>query len=141
MTIVVDSSVVVAALADDGSDGRWAKSQLSSQRLVAPQHMSVEVASTLRRLSISGQISNEAATLAHGDLLELRLLTFGYRGFGSRVWELRGNLTAYDAWYVALAEKLGAPLVTLDRRLASAIGPLCEIRTPRPMDTLETGME
>jgi predicted nucleic acid-binding protein len=141
VTVVVDSSAVVAALIDQGSDGSWAKEQLTNRRLFAPQHLPAEVASVLRRSALFGQITTEAAALGHADLLDLRLNLFGYRGLGTRIWALRNNLTPYDAWYVALAEKLRAPLVTLDRRLASADGPLCKFITPRPPDTFETGME
>jgi predicted nucleic acid-binding protein len=130
VTLVVDSSVVVAALIDQGSDGDWAKRQLNGQRLVAPQHMPVEVAHVLRRSSLIGEISSDAASLGHHDLLQLRMTLIGYRGFGMRVWELRNNVSPYDAWYVALAETLEVPLLTLDRRLAAASGPQCEFRLP-----------
>ena len=63
--------------------------------------------------------------MAHHDLLGLRVELFAYEPFGPRAWELRGNLTTYDAWYVALAEDLGSPLATLDRRLSRAAGPRC----------------
>lgn len=141
MTLVVDSSAVVAALVDQGNDGAWARSQLIAERLVAPQHMPVEVANVVGRSALFGNVSSDAATLGHQDLLELRVMLFGYRGLGERVWELRDNLSAYDAWYVALAEQLGAPLVTLDRRMASASGPRCRFIVPRSADTIETGME
>jgi predicted nucleic acid-binding protein len=130
VTLVVDSSVIVAALVDQGSDGEWAKQQLTGQRLVAPQHMPVEVAHVLRRSSLIGEISSDAASLGHHDLLELRVVLFGYRGFGPRVWELRYNVRPYDAWYVALAESLEAPLLTLDRRMTATSGPRCEFRLP-----------
>ena len=141
MTLVVDSSVIAALLTDTGTDGTWARAQLSRERLAAPQHMPVEVTSVLRRLAGLGAVSHEAATLALDELLQLRVLAFGYRGFGKRVWELRENLVPYDAWYVALAEHLGAPLVTLDRRLTKAPGPRCEFRVPPGRDTIQTGME
>jgi predicted nucleic acid-binding protein len=130
VTLVVDSSVVAAALIDQGGDGDWAQRQLTRDRLVAPQHMPVEVAHVLRRSSLIGEISSDAASLGHHDLLQLRVTLFGYRGFGTRVWELRDNLGPYDAWYVALAESLEVPLLTLDRRLAAASGPRCEFLLP-----------
>lgn len=141
MTLVVDSSAVVAALVDQGADGAWAKTQLKAEPLVAPHQMPAEAANVLRRAQMFGQISSEAATLGHHDLLELRVTLFGYGGLADRVWELRANLSPYDAWYVALAELMGAPLVTLDRRLALATGPRCEFRVPPAADTIETGME
>jgi predicted nucleic acid-binding protein len=130
MTLVVDASAVLSALIDDGSDGSFTKRQMSGQRLMAPQHMPAEVANVLRRLVLAGRISTEAATLAHNDLLHLRFMVFGYRGLGERVWELRANVSPFDAWYVALAEALEAPLLTLDWRLAGASGPRCEFRLP-----------
>ena len=92
--------------------------------------MPVEVANILRRAAQTGDISTDVAALAHGDLLQLGVALFPYEPFGDRVWELRGNLTAYDAWYVAVAERLNAPLATLDGRLAGSAGPRCEFATP-----------
>jgi predicted nucleic acid-binding protein len=141
VTLVVDSSVVAAALVDSGPDGRWAKAQLTGQRLMAPHHMPAEVANVLRSAALHGDISMEAASLGHADLQDLRVELFGYRGLGQRAWELRANLTISEGCYVALAEGLGVPFVTLDRRLAVASGPRCEFRVPRAADTIETGME
>ncbi len=129
MTLVVDASAIVAALVDDGPDGRWAESVLTAE-LVAPQLLPVEVANVLRRLAAVGQLSDDMASLAHADLLDLRVQLLGYEPFADRVWELRANLSSYDAWYVAVAEALDVPLITLDQRLASAPGPKCPFRTP-----------
>lgn len=131
MTLVVDASAVVAALADAGSDGEWATAQLANGAdLAAPHLMPVEVANILRRAVLAGDVSADAATLAHDDLIQLRVALFPYEPHAPRVWELRENLTAFDAWYVALAETLDAPLLTLDRRLARATGPRCRFRLP-----------
>jgi len=131
MSLVVDAGVVVAALIDGGPDGQWAESILLSDQLAAPHLMPVEVANILRRAALSGEISEDSASLAHGDLLLLRVELFPYEPFGRRVWELRANVTAYDAWYVALAESLAVPMATLDHRLARASGPRCPFRSPR----------
>jgi predicted nucleic acid-binding protein len=72
------------------------------------------------------QLSEDSASLAYADLLTLRVELFGYYPLARRIWELRGNVTAYDAWYVALAEALDSPLATLDARLARAPGPQCQ---------------
>lgn len=141
MTLVVDASAVVAALVDDGRDGVWAKTELMESALIAPHVMPLEAANILRRSELSGRISSDSAVLAHGDLLDLRVALFAYEPFAPRVWELRHNLSSYDAWYVALAESFGVALATLDRRMARAVGPRCEFRLPRALDTLETGME
>jgi predicted nucleic acid-binding protein len=128
MTVVVDASVVVAGLVDSGRPGRWAEDLLATEALVAPELVLVESANVLRRAALAGQISDDVATLAHGDLTSLRIGLVSYEPFAGRIWELRGNLSAYDAWYVAVAEEVDAPLATLDRRLASATGPRCEFR-------------
>ena len=70
------------------------------------------------------------ATAAQRDLLRLNVRLYRFAPFAGRVWELRENLTVYDAWYVALAEVLEWPLVTLDRRLGRATGPLCKVVVP-----------
>lgn len=130
MTLVVDAGVVVAALVDSGPDGLWAESVLVQDVLAAPHLLPVEVANILRRAVLAGDLSADAAALAHEDLLLLRIDLFPYEPHGRRVWQLRNNVTAYDAWYVALAESLDAPLATLDRRLARAQGPTCAFRVP-----------
>jgi predicted nucleic acid-binding protein len=128
--LVVDASVMVAALIDAGPVGRWAESMLLSGPLAAPHLMPVEVAGVLRRAQLAGDISSDVASLAHSDLLSQRVELFPYSGFAPRAWELRENVTTYDAWYVALAEALGAELVTLDDRLRRASGPRCGFRGP-----------
>jgi len=129
VTLVIDASVVVAALIDNGPEGTWAEQMLSSDDLAAPHLMPVEAANILRLAARAGDISQDSASLAHGDLMALPVELFPYEPFASRVWELRMNVTAYDAWYVALAETLDSGLATLDRRLTLASGPRCEFRT------------
>jgi predicted nucleic acid-binding protein len=117
--------MVVAALVDSGADGRWAEALLASDSLAAPHLLTAEADNILRRSAAARVISAEQASVAHADLLGLRVELFPYAPFASRVWELRENVTCYDAWYVAIAEFLGAPLATLDARLAQAPGPRC----------------
>lgn len=128
--VVVDASVVVAALVDSGPDGGWAEQVLTSGSLAAPHLLLAEVANVVRRAALAGKITADAATLAHADLQALRVDLFPYEPFAGRIWELRGNVTCYDAWYVALAEYLGCPLATLDDRLARAPGLKCTIQLP-----------
>jgi predicted nucleic acid-binding protein len=130
MTTVVDASVVVAALVDRGERGAWAETLAISEWAVAPQLLPVEVANALRRLVAAGHVSDDAASLAHRDLLDLPMGLVGYASVADRVWELRRTVTAYDACYVALAELLDAPLATLDVRLARAPGLRCQVITP-----------
>ena len=130
MTLVVDASMVVAGLTDSGAGGQWAESLLAGQVLTAPHLMPVEVANILRRAAAAGDISADVASLAHSDLLDLRVEFFPYQPCAGRVWELRENVTCYDAWYVAIAELLDAPLATLDDRLANCTGPRCQFLLP-----------
>jgi predicted nucleic acid-binding protein len=129
MSLVIDASVVVAALIDQGADGRWAETLLTKQ-LVAPSLLPVEVANILRRAVRGAAISEDTGALAHADLLALPIEYFPYEVVASRVWELRASVTAYDAWYVGLAELLAVPLATLDQKLARAPGPRCKFRLP-----------
>ena len=89
MTVVVDASVVVAALADAGATGTWAESVLAGEPLAAPHLMPVEAASILHRAELAGEISADAASLAHADLRRLRVEYFPYDPFADRIWELR----------------------------------------------------
>lgn len=130
MTLVVDASVVVAALVDTGADGNWAEGVLGSDALVAPHLLPVEAANVLRRAVLAGDVTVDSATLAHADLLQLPILLFAYEPFAERVWELRETVSAHDAWYVALAESLGAPFATLDGRLALSPNTHCRFIVP-----------
>jgi predicted nucleic acid-binding protein len=130
VTAVVDASVVVAALIDDGPVGRWAEELLVSTPLAAPHLMPVEAANILRRAALAGDVSDDIASLAHADLVALVVELFPYDVLAERIWELRGAVTAHDGWYVALAESLKAPLATLDDRLTRAPGPRCSFIGP-----------
>lgn len=129
MTVVIDASAIVAALVDSGPDGQWAERLLASD-LAGPHLLPVEVANVLRRAANAGEITDDIASLAHADLLDLRVELVSYDLVAGRIWELRHNLTAYDAWYVGVAELLDAPLATLDQRLVSSAGPTCRFLTP-----------
>ena len=103
---------------------------MAAEELVAPDFVLAEATNSLRRLEISGEISRSQAEASRRDVLRVSLQLFGFAPFSDRVWELRHNLSSYDATYVALAEWLGCPLVTLDLRLSRASGPRCEFLTP-----------
>jgi predicted nucleic acid-binding protein len=130
--IVVDASVVVTALADDGADGDRARGRLRGERLVAPHLIDLEVTSAWRRLAAAGDLDERRVQLALEDLRGLRLERVPHGPLLSRCWELRANLTVYDAAYVALAEVLDVTLLTADARLAGASGSRCEVELLRP---------
>jgi predicted nucleic acid-binding protein len=125
--IVVDASVLAVALGDDGPDGRSARRALAGEELAAPEIVDLEVTSVWRRT-----LGDERrAELALADLEQLPLTRARHLPLLPRCWELRHNLTPYDAAYVALAEALGVELVTADRRLARADGVSCPVRVLR----------
>ncbi|MBC7560679.1 MAG: type II toxin-antitoxin system VapC family toxin [Dermatophilaceae bacterium] len=130
MTVVIDASVVVAALLDTGAAGTWAEQVLSAGPLAAPHHLPVEVANVLRRSVLAADITADTASLAYEDLLALRVELFPYGPCAARAWELRSDVTPYDGWCIALAESLGARMATLDARLRRANGPRCEFLLP-----------
>jgi predicted nucleic acid-binding protein len=125
--IVVDASVIVTALADDGSDGDGARARLRGERLVAPHLIDVEVTSAWRRMFAAGALDERRARLARADLVTLPMQRVAHTPLLERCWELRANLTLYDAVYVALAEVLQMTLLTGDRRLADAPGTRCTV--------------
>ena len=130
MTVVADASVLVAMLVDSGRTGTWAESVVADAPLVGPELALIETTNVLRRLERSSEISRLEATSAFRDLLRLEIFLYPFAPLADRIWELRSNLTSYDAWYVALAEALGCPLLTLDAKLGRASGPRCEIVMP-----------
>jgi predicted nucleic acid-binding protein len=130
VTLVVDASVVAAALSNSGNSGKWAETLLTGESLAAPHLMPAEATNVLRRAVLRRELSAVAADVAFADLTTLPAHYFPYWPFAARIWELRANLTPYDAWYVALAEALGARLATLDTRLSRATGPLCQFIVP-----------
>ena len=121
--IVVDASALLEALlrtpaAKAVEDRLFA----ARQTLHAPHLLDVEVAQVIRRYAANGDIDGERGRIALADLADLPLLRYPHDFLLPRIWDLRNNLTAYDAVYVALAEALDARLLTRDRRLAAAAG-------------------
>lgn len=128
--LVVDASVIVVALADDGSDGDLIRSRVRDERLFAPELLDLEVVSVLRRYAAARALDARRARQALRDLAEIPIRRQSHRPLLARCWQLRDNLTPYDAAYVALAEALGVPLLTGDRRLADAPGIRCHVEVP-----------
>lgn len=120
---VVDASVLVTYLAG-GELAQGARDTLfaDARRIWAPHLVDAEVGHALRRIVRAGELSARAARAALDDLADLPLRRVGHRGLLDRAWELRANVTFYDGLYVALAERLDLPLITLDGRLAGAAG-------------------
>jgi predicted nucleic acid-binding protein len=123
--IVVDASVLATALADDGADGQLARDHLAGQHLIAPELIDLEVLSVWRRTLTDPR----RADLAITDLHQIRLTRVPHHSLIDRCWQLRHNLTTYDAAYVAVAEVFNATLLTADLRLSRATGPRCAIAT------------
>ncbi|MEO7078439.1 MAG: type II toxin-antitoxin system VapC family toxin, partial [Rhodococcus sp. (in: high G+C Gram-positive bacteria)] len=97
-----------------------------------PELIDLEVGSVLRRQNRSGLIDDRCAEMALSDLAAIPLQRAAHVGLLGRCWELRQNLTFYDAAYVALAEALEVTLLTGDRRLSRTAGPFCRIETITP---------
>ena len=130
MSTVIDSSVVVAALVDSGPHGDWAEEVLAGGLLQAPELVRAEATNIFRRLERAKLITTPEANAAQDDLMQLDIELFPFEPFADRIWELRHNLTSYDAWYVAIAEALRLPLATLDEPLSKSNGVACKFLTP-----------
>jgi predicted nucleic acid-binding protein len=128
--IVLDASAVVAALLDSGPDGRWAADKIADADVYAPTLLPFECANVMRRQEQAGTLTPDQTAQAHGDLVDLAIDYWAYDVLARRIWELRANLTSYDAAYVALAELLDATVITLDRRIQRAPGLRCDIVSP-----------
>jgi predicted nucleic acid-binding protein len=125
--IVVDASVLAPALADDGTEGDRVRERLRGEQLTAPELIDLEVISTFRRAARAGRLDDRRSSQALTDLMALPLRRVPHARLLPRIWELRDNLTAYDAAYVALAEALNALLLTADGPLGRASGVRCEV--------------
>jgi predicted nucleic acid-binding protein len=131
MSVVIDASILVAAATDTGAAGTFADRLLETDDVVAPHLVLVEATNVVRRLEMAKELTRLEAATARKDLLDLDIELVAFAPFAERVWALRGSITAYDAWYVAVAEAFDLPLATLDRRLTRAPGPSCRFLTPR----------
>ena len=126
--IVVDASVLASVVGDDGSDGDTARARLAREPdLSAPDLADVETVSVLRRLWLNGNLSDSRFRRAVVELRALAIPRYPVGPFMLRAFDLRANVTPYDACYVALAEALACPLVTADARLARSPGLSCPV--------------
>ena len=130
--IVVDASVLANVIGDDGADGRRARGAIRvAGQVAAPDLVDVEAVAVLRKRWLAGTISDRRFEAAIADFEQLGMSRYPTLPLMRRAFELRANVTAYDASYVALAELLGCELLTSDGRLAGASGPRCAIRLLR----------
>ena len=122
--IVIDASAEVAVLLNVGPEAEDIRARIArpGETLHVPHLFDIEVLHALMGLRLRGTVSPQRARLAVRRLRDTQLTRYPHTPLMERIWELRENLTAYDAAYVALAEALGAPLVTLDARLARTSG-------------------
>ncbi len=120
--IVLDASAAVAALLNDGECRRY-----MDGILIAPHLIDVEVLHTMRRMTFHGEIEGERAQRAISDWMQQGVSRIAMEDLITRMWELRHNLTAYDASYVALAEARKCPIITTDARMARASGKRCSV--------------
>jgi predicted nucleic acid-binding protein len=125
--IVLDASAAILALLGDGD----ARRSLATETVGIPHLADSEIAQVLRGQVLRGHASAADAGRALAAWSRLGVRRFPAAGLLGRIWQLRDNLTAYDATYVALAEALDCDLVTADARLAGAPGPTCPIRVLR----------
>lgn len=119
MTLVVDASAVAELLLGT-SDGRRVAEWIADEDLIAPAHLPAEVTSVVRGWSLGSHLSDEAARRALREYRELGVQEMPIDALMHAAWQLRHNLSAYDALYVALARKTRFSLLTLDRLLAAA---------------------
>jgi len=121
--VVVDASAALAALLNDGP----ARHAVGAEQLHVPHLVDLEVASALRRRVAAQLLGAEAGWTALDSWRRLGMTRYAIHTLLDRVWELRDNLSAYDASYVALAELLGCSLLTADGRLGRAPGVRCPV--------------
>ena len=127
---VCDASAIASFLLGAGADGEWVTDQIMQASIAAPELMPYETANVLRRHAAAKLITSSDAASAHAELLLLDIELWSYDVLAERAWQLRDNLTIYDASYVALAELVEAPLVTLDRRIKKVRGLRCTVLAP-----------
>lgn len=125
--LVVDTSAVLEALVARQPPDGLVERLGEDGDLHAPHLIDVEMLHALRRLTLNGELSDDRVADARLDFRELRLVRYPHLELADRIWELRHNLTAYDATFVALAELLEAPIVTCDGRLNAASGHTAQV--------------
>ncbi len=124
---VVDASVLVTFYLSDDPRRVEVVSRLGrGDALYAPSHLDIEVVSALRGLALANPVVETTVPAALRHLAGFPIRRMPLAPHFDRIWELRANVTAYDAAYVALAEQLSAPVITCDKKLAAASGTRCD---------------
>lgn len=128
--VVIDASVLADALCGTGGTADAARNAIRNRRWAAPEHLRVETFSVIRGRTLGGKLSPAAGAVAVRRLSGVVVRTLSSSPLLERMWQLRDNLSGYDAAYVAAAELLAVPLVTGDRRVAAAPGLRCRVVVP-----------
>lgn len=137
--IIVDASVLTNAFTDDGPIGDAARAELAlDSHWAGPEHLLVESFSAIRARWLGRKIGTARATDALAALGSATIDLVSARPLFDRMWDLRDNVSGYDAAYLALAESFACPLVTTDARLARVPDLRCEVRVALPADTKST---
>ena len=128
--MILDASAALDLLLEREPMASWVRAEIAgADRVRVPHLIDAEVAAVVRRMVLAGGMTPERGARALEDFAAMRLRRFPHRRLLRRVWSLRENVSAFDGFYVALAESLAAPLVTTDAALARAPGLEIEIRT------------
>jgi predicted nucleic acid-binding protein len=128
--IVVDASCLYELVTEGARADSVRDAMLIAEDLAAPELIDVEVLGLIRRDSMNGVLHDSRAGIAMNELMDWPGHRFSLRPFTQRAWDLRFNVRSWDAYYVALAEFLQVPLLTLDQRLVKSEGPTCSFIVP-----------
>jgi len=131
MDVVIDASAAVDLLVTRPLSTAIASALIDADQLLAPEHLRIEAAHALRGLHLGGHLDREAFAAAMERLADMPLTVHPVAPLLRRIGELAPNATAYDAAYIALAERLGAPLITADAKLSGVAGIRCDVRAIR----------
>jgi predicted nucleic acid-binding protein len=123
--LILDAGCLYEIVTDTDLGAEIGRRLVLESDLAAPHLIDVEVSSVIRRQHLRGLLDEQRSHDALHSLARWNGERFGHQPFLPRVWELRRHVRGWDAFYVALAEAIGCPLLTLDRRLAAAAGLRC----------------